>query len=535
MGKIMLNGISYGSLTSSPHMIKHGDLSLYQALKFLENKIIIGSGTPNASMGRDGDLYISYDDEPPKITVIAPESATTYAVSDNSINYTVSGVIDKVESIESIKVNGKSANINGNNWSYTLTNLATNTHHTITVTAKNKTGKETSISRVLVINTHYRDAIAQVGGNAYNYSSLDQVLKDSTICAKLANNSIAYNEMKTYYSDSMTNYIDSNFSAGLSLLNYKCGLKCAIFNNGVFMEGVNFVRGAYWGVDKNNKNVEVTKGSNYYHIHASTTSDRGANAWMQTSIPIDLTAYQSIKSKLKYGGKSTYNVMAFGYGDSLTTGSNQDIWNQYYGTDVSNTFTNTSETTVTSTLNCSSVKTTKTIGYFDSIASASAGYIYVYDLWLIPASGDTPAIDPSLVYENGVLYDTNVKTTGKYLTTNWNNNGKLTLTTYDSAWGGHWYIYGFTKPANYTTLNILVSGLTANDTRPWIRIYAQDSLNTSTESINHNGNYSSTEVKPGNSNITLTLNKNAGNQLVCYGGVYNATQSTTTISKIWWS
>lgn len=122
MGKIMLNGISYGSLTSSPHMIKHGDLSLYQALKFLENKIIIGSGTPNSSMGRNGDLYISYDSAPPELSVTNPASADaanpTILNSTGNVNYTVSGsVVDYGSGVASVMVNGQPTTISGTTWS----------------------------------------------------------------------------------------------------------------------------------------------------------------------------------------------------------------------------------------------------------------------------------------------------------------------------------------------------------------------------------------------------------------------------------
>lgn len=155
MGKIMLNGISYGSLTSSPHMIKHGDLSLYQALKFLENKIIIGSGTPNSSMGRNGDLYISYDSAPPELNVGAPAGTSasnpTLLTSTTNVNYQVTGTVNDYGSgVSSVTVNGQPATISGTNWSCTLT-LATNTNHTIKVTATDKAGYSTTVTRYLTI------------------------------------------------------------------------------------------------------------------------------------------------------------------------------------------------------------------------------------------------------------------------------------------------------------------------------------------------------------------------------------------------
>lgn len=239
----------------------------------------------------------------------------------------------------------------------------------------------------------YNEALAIAGVNV-EVDSLNDVLNNATYCKKIAASPAATKIMKTNYAAVMNSYIDTNFNSGLNQLNFTCGLKCAVFNRGVFLDGVTFVRGAYYGVDTNNKNVQVTAGSDYYLINASAGSSKGANGWMQTSVKIDLTPFDKITSYMKYGGlSSTYNILQFAYGDAFTVGQNGDVWNQGYGGDVANKYQSTGDATITSTLDCSTVSASKLIGYFDSIATASSGYIYVYDLWLHPSAASLADLD----------------------------------------------------------------------------------------------------------------------------------------------
>lgn len=238
----------------------------------------------------------------------------------------------------------------------------------------------------LLSSEPFNEALALVGYS--DFATLDDVLSNTAVCNALAGNAEAYGIMKANYSGEMTSAIDSNFNAGLSLLNYKCGLKCAIYKNGTFMTGANFVLGQHWGTDQWGGHMRVTTGSDsrgtYRLISTGTVSDRGANGWMQTSTKFDLSAYSKISSSIWQEGKSENNVLAFGYGNTLGVGANQDIWNTYSGTDVSRNLTNSSGKLETITLNCSSTYSEKTIGYFCSTATSSVGKIYVYDLWLIP-------------------------------------------------------------------------------------------------------------------------------------------------------
>lgn len=75
----------------------------------------------------------------------------------------------------------------------------------------------------------WEEAIELVG---YSAASLDAVLASSEMCTALAGNAEAYGIMKNNYSSEMTAAIDSNFSDGLNLLNYKCKLKTYLFKNG---------------------------------------------------------------------------------------------------------------------------------------------------------------------------------------------------------------------------------------------------------------------------------------------------------------
>ena len=168
MGKIIYNGIQYSSPTDSAHQIKYKDLSVYQALKFLENKIIIGSGTPNSSIGRDGDFYISYDSAPPELSVGAPAGTSasnpTLLTSTTNVSYEVTGtVVDYGSGINSVSVNGQPATISGTNWSCTLT-LATNTNHTIKVVATDKAGFTTTVTRYLTIYDNTVKNYSYTGG-----------------------------------------------------------------------------------------------------------------------------------------------------------------------------------------------------------------------------------------------------------------------------------------------------------------------------------------------------------------------------------
>lgn len=243
-----------------------------------------------------------------------------------------------------------------------------------------------SLNRYLRVEAYYQYA-GRIAGTTVQ-GSLHNTLTNSAICSAIAGNATAYGAMKSRYSSTMTSYIDSNFNAGLSLLNYKCGLKCAIYKNGTFMAGVDFVLGNHWGTDQWGGGMRVTSGSDsggtYRLVSTATISDRGANGWMQTNVQFDLSAYSTVSSYIWQDGKTEYNVLAFGYGSSLNVGAHQDTWNTYSGTDTAVALTNSTGKYETKTLNCASIRGAKTIGYFCSTATASVGRIFVYDLWLIP-------------------------------------------------------------------------------------------------------------------------------------------------------
>ena len=83
------------------------------------------------------------------------------------------------------------------------------------------------INRYLRVEAYYQQAARTAGTTVQ--SSLDATLKNSTVCNAIAGNSTAYGIMKSKYSSDMNSYIDSNWNAGLNLLNYKCKLKTYVF------------------------------------------------------------------------------------------------------------------------------------------------------------------------------------------------------------------------------------------------------------------------------------------------------------------
>ena len=148
----------------------------------------------------------------------------------------MSGTASDDSGISKVTVNGNQASLSGSSWSYTLTSLATNTTHTITIVATDGAGNTNSAVRYLRVEAFYQYS-ARISGTTVQ-SSLANTLTNSTVCAAIANNSTARSTMKTKYSSTMVSYIDSNFNDGLNTLNFQCSLKCYLFKAGNECTGV---------------------------------------------------------------------------------------------------------------------------------------------------------------------------------------------------------------------------------------------------------------------------------------------------------
>lgn len=177
--------------------------------------------------------YVRYDSAAPSLSVTAPtgtsSGAPTYVQSDGAASYTVSGTVSDASGLRSVTVNGQAATISGNSWSRSLTGLATNTTHTITVVATDNAGRTTTVTRYLRVEAYYQQA-ARTAGAAVQ-SSLDATLKNSSVCSSIAGNSTAYGIMAAHYKSQMTSYIDSNWSEGLNFLCYRCKTKCFLLRS----------------------------------------------------------------------------------------------------------------------------------------------------------------------------------------------------------------------------------------------------------------------------------------------------------------
>ena len=171
--------------------------------------------------------YVRYDSAAPFLSVSAPagtsSSSPTYVQSDSAASYTVSGTVSDASGIASVTVNGQTAAISGNTWSKSLSGLATNSTHTITVVAKDKAGRTTTVNRYLRIEAYYQYASRLAGGTPQ--ASLDALLRSSAECAQIAGNATACSVIKSHYGSTANDY-NADFSRcnnGLNFLLYKMG------------------------------------------------------------------------------------------------------------------------------------------------------------------------------------------------------------------------------------------------------------------------------------------------------------------------
>ena len=116
-------------------------------------EIFVGS-TRIKAVYLGSDLIWQYDSTAPSLTVdIAGTSSNspTYVQSDSALDYTVTGTVSDADSgVKSVTANGVAATINADGtWRAVLPGLATNTTHTITVTAVDNAGNEVTVNRYL--------------------------------------------------------------------------------------------------------------------------------------------------------------------------------------------------------------------------------------------------------------------------------------------------------------------------------------------------------------------------------------------------
>lgn len=102
-------------------------------------------------------LVYQYDNVKPVLAITAPTgmsaAAPTYVQSDTAVSYTVTGTVTDAESgVKSVTVNDVPAEVaDDGSWSATLTDLATNTTHQITVVAEDNAGNVNTVNRYLCI------------------------------------------------------------------------------------------------------------------------------------------------------------------------------------------------------------------------------------------------------------------------------------------------------------------------------------------------------------------------------------------------
>ena len=228
------SGISKVTVNGTTAELNGNNWSLVITLSANTTTTLTIVATDGAGNQSTATRYVYYDSSAPSLNVSAPagtsSSSPTYYQSDSTVSYTVSGTVsDNASGIKSVTVNGSAASISGNNWSKALS-LATNTTHTITIVAIDGVDRTTTITRYIRIEAFYQQAARTAGTTVQ--TSLANTLTNSTVCTAIAGNSTAYGIMKSKYSSNMKTYIDSNFNDGLNLLNYKCTLKCYLFNAG---------------------------------------------------------------------------------------------------------------------------------------------------------------------------------------------------------------------------------------------------------------------------------------------------------------
>ena len=266
--------------------------------------------------------YVRYDSAAPSLSVTAPtgtsSGAPTYVQSDGAASYTVRGTVSDASGLRSVTVNGQAATISGNSWSRSLTGLATNTTHTITVVATDNAGRTTTVTRYLRVEAYYQQA-ARTAGAAVQ-ASLDATLKNSAVCSSIAGNAAAYDIMAAHYKSQMTSYIDSNWSEGLNFLCYRCKTKCYLFRAG---NECSKVSGGW------KKSGFTNTGS-----RLSCGSGNRANAWTQNAIGFSgFSQFYAVCVKNRDEGNRNTKI---GLSSSNTTTADTVanggfISNQYYG------------------------------------------------------------------------------------------------------------------------------------------------------------------------------------------------------------
>lgn len=231
--------------------------------------------------------YVCYDASAPELTVANTLGTSTdspfYIQSDDTYGYIVTGTVSDNNGIESVKVNGTDATVNGTNWSVELP-LVTNTTHTINVVATDNVGKSVSVTGYVRIEAYYQQAARVAGTTAQ--SSLNSTLTNDSVCAAMSTNSEACNIMKTHYSTEMTEYVGQQdiWTNGLNKLCYNCKLKFYLIMNKIGAEGF----------------CNTTNGMNVYH-----KADDGGYALNISDIEVDLTGYSKVK--MVFYTKNTYS------------------------------------------------------------------------------------------------------------------------------------------------------------------------------------------------------------------------------------
>ena len=297
--------------------------------------------------------YVRYDSAAPALSVTAPtgtsSGAPTYVQSDGAASYTVSGTVSDASGLRSVTVNGQAATISGNSWSRTLTGLATNTTHTITVVATDNAGRTTTVTRYLRVEAYYQKA-ARTAGAAVQ-ASLDATLKNSSVCNSIAGNSTAYNIMSSHYKSNITSYVDSNWSEGLNLLAYRCKAKCYILHNNNQCSGIS----GGWTYSWTNNLAGATKQAtlNSSGLYASFQRDNGDGAYTDTytaraNWSVNVSGYSKVQWNMSFSGSqgekyiySNSNSLRVYGGSSVnaSTGEQKLTWKMWHRNVGSNSIT----------------------------------------------------------------------------------------------------------------------------------------------------------------------------------------------------
>ena len=161
----------------------------------------------------------------------------------------------------------------------------------------------------------WEEAVQMVG---YSANSLDEALRNSTICSALAGNSEAYTIMKDNYSFNMTSTIDSNWNEGLNLLNYRCRLTCYIYRHG------NLCTAITGGYDRDvyhcSNASDAPSGNNgsYIYAHANWL---GVGSSYLTTNPIDTTGYTTAEAYGRTYGDASSQCVICGISSKASDGT----------------------------------------------------------------------------------------------------------------------------------------------------------------------------------------------------------------------